>query len=101
VNFILSPMSCLSSCALPGVSELLQQADGPLAGDQVAAVLPCGYSLHWLRADRLDMTLDPDALKTADTRLGASIIVIGSRQGLGLAARAWSHFSPARPAPCA
>lgn len=45
MNFILSPMSCLSSCTLPGVSELLQQADGPLAGDQVtAAVLPGGYS---------------------------------------------------------
>ena len=44
MNFMLSPISCLSSCTLPGVSELLQQADGPLAGDQVAAVPPGGYS---------------------------------------------------------
>jgi NADH-quinone oxidoreductase subunit F len=72
--------------------ELVQQAGGPLAGDQVAAVLPGGYSLPWLRADQLDVTLDADALKAAGTGLGASVIVIGARQGLGLAAARVAAF---------
>jgi NADH-quinone oxidoreductase subunit F len=72
--------------------ELIQQAGGPVAGDQVAAVLPGGYSLPWLRADQLDVTLDEDALKAAGTGLGASVIVVGARQGLGLAAARVAAF---------
>lgn len=74
------------------VHELLQQAGGPLAGDQVAAVLPGGYSLPWLRADQLDVPLDPYALKAAGTGLGASVIVVGARQGAGLAAARVAAF---------
>ena len=72
--------------------ELIQRAGGPLAGDRVEAVLPGGYSLPWLRADQLDVTFSPDALKAAGTGLGASVIVVGARQGLGLAAARVSAF---------
>jgi NADH-quinone oxidoreductase subunit F len=74
------------------VRELIQRAGGPLAGDQVEAVLPGGYSLPWLRADQLDVTFSADALKAAGTGLGASVIVVGARQGLGLAAARISAF---------
>jgi NADH-quinone oxidoreductase subunit F len=74
------------------VRELIDQAGGPLPGDQVEAVLPGGYSLPWLRADQLDVTLRADALKAAGTGLGASVIVVGARQGLGLAAARVSAF---------
>jgi NADH-quinone oxidoreductase subunit F len=72
--------------------ELIQQAGGPPAGDRVEAVLPGGYSLPWLRADQLDVTFSPDALKEAGTGLGASVIVVGARQGLGLAAARVAAF---------
>ena len=75
-----------------GVRDLIQQAGGPLAGDRVEAVLPGGYSLPWLRADQLDVTFSADALKAAGTGLGASVIVVGARQGLGLAAARVSAF---------
>jgi NADH-quinone oxidoreductase subunit F len=74
------------------VRELIQQAGGPLPGDQVEAVLPGGYSLPWLRAGQLDVTLRADALKAAGTGLGASVIVVGARQGLGLAAARVAAF---------
>jgi NADH-quinone oxidoreductase subunit F len=74
------------------VREVIKQAGGPLAGDQVEAVLPGGYSLPWLRADQLDVTFSADALKAAGTWLGASVIVVGARQGLGLAAARISAF---------
>lgn len=74
------------------VRALLEQAGGPLAGDHVAAVLPGGYSLPWLRADQLDVALEPKALEEIGTGLGASIIVVGARQGLGLAAARVSAF---------
>ena len=74
------------------VRELLEQAGGPLDGDHVEAVLPGGYSLPWLRGDQLDVALSPDALKEAGTGLGASIIVVGARQGLGLAAARVASF---------
>jgi NADH-quinone oxidoreductase subunit F len=72
--------------------ELIERAGGPLAGDQVEAVLPGGYSLPWLRGDQLDVTFTADALKAAGTGLGASVIVVGARQGLGLAAARISAF---------
>ena len=87
--------------ARPGVFELplgipardlIAQAGGPLAGDQVAAMLPGGYSLPWLRADQLDVSLEADALKAAGTGLGASVIVVGEQQGLGLAAAKIAAF---------
>jgi NADH-quinone oxidoreductase subunit F len=74
------------------VRELIRQAGGPLPDDQVEAVLPGGYSLPWLRADQLDVTFSADALKAAGTGLGASVIVVGARQGLGLAAARISAF---------
>ncbi|MBO0805579.1 MAG: SLBB domain-containing protein [Nocardiopsaceae bacterium] len=74
------------------VRDLIEQAGGPLAGDQVEAVLPGGYSLPWLRADQLDVTFSADALEAAGTGLGASVIVVGARQGLGLAAARVSAF---------
>ena len=72
--------------------ELITQAGGPLPGDQVAAVLPGGYSLPWLDAGQLDVTMDAEALKAAGTGLGASIIVVGARQGTGLAAAKVAAF---------
>jgi len=66
--------------------ELIRRAGGPLADDRVEAVLPGGYSLPWLRASQLDVAMSPDALQAAGTGLGASVIVVGARQGLGLAA---------------
>jgi NADH-quinone oxidoreductase subunit F len=74
------------------VSELIEQAGGPRPGDQVEAVLPGGYSLPWLRADQLGLALEPEALAAAGTGLGASIIVIGAQQGLGLAAARMAAF---------
>ena len=56
--------------------ELITQAGGPLPGDRVAAVLPGGYSLPWLRGDQLDVTLDAESLKAVGTGLGASVIVM-------------------------
>jgi NADH-quinone oxidoreductase subunit F len=93
--------SVTGDVARPGVFELplgipardlIARAGGPLPGDQVAAVLPGGYSLPWLRADQLDVTLDEDALKAAGTGLGASVIVVGAQQGLGLAAARVAAF---------
>ena len=72
--------------------ELITQAGGPLPGDRVEAVLPGGYSLPWLRADQLDVTMDAAALKAAGTGLGASIIVVGAQQGMGLAAAKIAAF---------
>ncbi|HYZ52357.1 MAG TPA: NADH-ubiquinone oxidoreductase-F iron-sulfur binding region domain-containing protein, partial [Streptosporangiaceae bacterium] len=72
--------------------ELIGQAGGPLPGDQVEAVLPGGYSLPWLRRDQLDIALEPEALRAAGTGLGASIIVVGTRQGLGRAAARVAAF---------
>jgi NADH-quinone oxidoreductase subunit F len=74
------------------VRELIQQAGGPLAGDRVEAVLPGGYSLPWLRAGQLDVTFSADALEAAGTGLGASVIVVGARQGLGQAAARVAAF---------
>ena len=74
------------------VRDLLEQAGGPLAGDTVEAVLPGGYSLPWLRAGQFDVALEPDALRAAGTGLGASIIAVGARQGLGLAAARVASF---------
>lgn len=74
------------------VRDLIEQAGGPPAGDRVAAVLPGGYSLPWLRADQLDVTFDADALGAAGTGLGASVIVVGEQQGLGLAAARIAAF---------
>ncbi len=93
--------SVTGDVAAPGVFELplglpardlIAAAGGPLAGDRVAAVLPGGYSLPWLRADQLDAPMDPAALRAAGTGLGASVIVIGERQGLGLAAAKIAAF---------
>jgi len=72
--------------------ELIQRAGGPLPGDEVAALLPGGYSLPWLRADQLDVAMSPEALQAAGTGLGASVIVVGARQGLGLAAARVAAF---------
>jgi len=72
--------------------ELIERAGGPLPGDRVEAVLPGGYSLPWLRADQLDLALEPEALAAAGTGLGASIIVVGARQGLGRAAARVAAF---------
>lgn len=72
--------------------ELIERAGGPLPGDQVAAVLPGGYSLPWLHRDQLDVALEPEALQTAGTGLGASLIVIGTAQGLGRAAARVAAF---------
>jgi NADH-quinone oxidoreductase subunit F len=74
------------------VRDLIEQAGGALPGDQVEAVLPGGYSLPWLRADQLDVALEPEALKAAGTGLGASVIVVGAGQGLGLAAAKVAAF---------
>ncbi|MBO0822312.1 MAG: SLBB domain-containing protein [Actinobacteria bacterium] len=74
------------------VRELISQAGGPLAGDRVAAVLPGGYSLPWLKPDQFGVTLEPEALKAAGTGLGASVIVVGEQQGLGLAAARVAAF---------
>jgi NADH-quinone oxidoreductase subunit F len=74
------------------VRELIDRAGGPLAGDRVEAVLPGGYSLPWLRADQLDVTLEAEALRAAGTGLGASVIVVGARQGMGLAAAKVAAF---------
>lgn len=68
------------------VRELLEEAGGPLPADPVAAVLPGGYSLPWLLPDQLDLPLEPDALRRAGTGLGASVIVVGTGEGLGTAA---------------
>jgi NADH-quinone oxidoreductase subunit F len=73
-------------------AELIDQAGGPLPGDQVAGVLPGGYSLPWLRAGQLGTALESESLKAAGTGLGASVIVIGARQGLGPAAARISAF---------
>ena len=72
--------------------ELISQAGGPLPGDQVAAMLPGGYSLPWLKPDQFGVALEPEALKAAGTGLGASIIVVGAQQGLGLAAARVAAF---------
>ncbi|MDR0344184.1 MAG: SLBB domain-containing protein [Nocardiopsaceae bacterium] len=74
------------------VRDLIAQAGGPLPGDQVAAVLPGGYSLPWLRADQLHLAMEPEALKAAGTGLGASVIVVGAQQGPGLAAARIAAF---------
>jgi NADH-quinone oxidoreductase subunit F len=74
------------------VRDLIEQAGGALPGDRVEAVLPGGYSLPWLRADQLDVALEPEALKAAGTGLGASVIVVGAGQGLGLAAAKVAAF---------
>ena len=74
------------------VRELITQAGGPLPGDRVEAVLPGGYSLPWLTAGQLDVTMDADALKAAGTGLGASVIVVGAQQGMGLAAAKVAAF---------
>jgi NADH-quinone oxidoreductase subunit F len=58
----------------------------------VEAVLPGGYSLPWLRRDQLDVALEPEALRAAGTGLGASLIVVGARQGLGHAAARVAAF---------
>ena len=72
--------------------ELITQAGGPLPGDRVEAVLPGGYSLPWLTAGQLDVTMDTGSLKAAGTGLGASIIVVGAQQGTGLAAAKVAAF---------
>jgi NADH-quinone oxidoreductase subunit F len=74
------------------VGELVERAGGPPPGDRVEAVLPGGYSLPWLRADRMDLALEPEALAAAGTGLGASVIVVGARQGLGRAAARVAAF---------
>lgn len=74
------------------VRDLITQAGGPLPGDQVEAVLPGGYSLPWLLAGQLDVALEPAALQAAGTGLGASVIVVGAKQGLGLAAAKVAAF---------
>ncbi len=74
------------------VRELIERAGGPRPGDRVEAVLPGGYSLPWLRADQLDLALEPEALAAAGTGLGASIIVVGAQQGLGRAAARVAAF---------
>ena len=74
------------------VQDLIAQAGGPLPGDRVAGVLPGGYSLPSLRADQLGVTMDADSLKAAGTGLGASVIVVGERQGMGLAAAKVAAF---------
>src|SRR5262249_37160083 len=88
---IARPGGCELPLGLP-VRELIGQAGGPLPGDQVAAVLPGGYSLPWLTPDQLDVALEPEALKAAGTGLGASVIVVGAQQGLGLAAARVAAF---------
>jgi NADH-quinone oxidoreductase subunit F len=72
--------------------DLIAAAGGPLPGDRVEAVLPGGYSLPWLRAGQLDVTMDAAALKAAGTGLGASIIVVGAQQGMGMAAAKAAAF---------
>lgn len=93
--------SVTGDVARPGVFELplgvpardlIAQAGGPLPGDRVAAVLPGGYSLPWLKPEQLDVALEPEALKEAGTGLGASVIVVGAQQGLGLAAARVAAF---------
>lgn len=93
--------SVTGDIARPGVFELplgiplrdlLDHAGGPLPGDRVAAVLPGGYSLPWLRDDQLDLPLEPRSLREAGTGLGASLIVIGASQGLGTAAARIAAF---------
>jgi NADH-quinone oxidoreductase subunit F len=74
------------------VRDLIAAAGGPLPGDRVAAVLPGGYSLPWLRPSQLDVAMEPAALQSAGTGLGASVIVVGERQGLGLAAAKIAAF---------
>jgi NADH:ubiquinone oxidoreductase subunit F (NADH-binding) len=74
------------------VRDLIAAAGGALPGDRVAAVLPGGYSLPWLRAGQLDVAMEPAALQSAGTSLGASVIVVGERQGLGLAAAKIAAF---------
>lgn len=88
-------VACPGVFELPlGISlrELIGRAGGPSPGDRVQAVLPGGYSLPWLGEDHLDVALAPEALKAAGSGLGASIIVVGARRGLGRAAAQVAAF---------
>lgn len=75
----------------PGVYELnrgiplhrlLETAGGPLPGQAIERVLPGGYSMPWISADRFDLAMDYDSLKEAGTGLGASVIALGSERSL-------------------
>jgi NADH:ubiquinone oxidoreductase subunit F (NADH-binding) len=97
----LTLFSVTGDVACPGVfelplgiplRELIGRAGGASLGDRVRAVLPGGYSLPWLGEDQLDLALAPEVLQAAGTGLGASIIVVGARRGLGWAAAAVAAF---------
>ena len=65
------------------LATLLERAGGPLAGQHIAAVLPGGYSMPPITADRLAVPLSPDHLRQLGTGLGASLIAVGSERGFG------------------
>jgi NADH-quinone oxidoreductase subunit F len=65
------------------LSALLERAGGPVAGTQLTAVLPGGYSMPPLFSEHWDVPLDPAALKRIGSGLGASIIAVSSRRTLG------------------
>ncbi|CAB1129052.1 putative NADH-quinone oxidoreductase subunit F 2 [Candidatus Hydrogenisulfobacillus filiaventi] len=76
----------------PGVFELplgtpllrlLEEAGGPLPGQEIQAVLPGGYSTPWILSENFDVRLDYDSLREIGTGLGAAIIVVGSGRSLG------------------
>lgn len=73
-------------------ADLLTAAGGPLPGDHIQALLPGGYSLPPLPATQLHTPLAPAALQAAGTGLGASLIAVGNRTGLGLAAAKIAAF---------
>lgn len=73
-------------------ASLIEAAGGLPAGDEVAGVLPGGFSLPWLEANQVTTPMEPSALEAAGTGLGASVIVIGRRRGLGAAAASIAAF---------
>ena len=65
------------------LSTLLERAGGPPAGQQIVAVLPGGYSMPPITADRFEVPLSPGQLRQLGTGLGASLIAVGSERGFG------------------
>lgn len=57
--------------------ELIYEHAGGILGDRpLKAVIPGGSSVPVLRADQIDVTMDPDGLKTVGTMLGSAGVIV-------------------------
>ena len=57
--------------------ELIYEHAGGILGDRpLKAVIPGGSSVPVLRADQIDVTMDPDGLKTVGTMVGSAGVIV-------------------------